>query len=335
MTYMRNIMMTLIELEQTLLRLGISQTEAAQLLGVAPRTVRRWLEGEEIPGPAEQAIRAWVRLHDRKLAWRPDSTAIAEADPDEIARHRAHAINLADILARVDARGGPRLPWVVDRERSRATLGTMEVSFYVLANGSFSLGNYTRKDGDPDVRRDQEFIEDAAYCIAREFTTGPVTLVSSDRPWRSGVTKPEYKNFPSKSAAIRYACAKLGSEHFHDPFIMARAGPEPLMDKQELRRECERRRKSAAALRAVADYVGQHSSLFAIDGPQLLSPEQRSQRTRRIETVGEKISSLASVVEQDGASYQQFEGLLGELHKLGFFPTTSLVSDVARAFGPM
>jgi hypothetical protein len=325
-------MMTPIELEQTFLRLGISQSEAAQLLGVAPRTVRRWLEGEEIPGPAEQAIRAWVRLHDRKLAWRPDSAAIAEADPEEIARHRAHAINLAEILARVEARGGPRLPWIVDRERSRATLGAMEVSFYVLANGSFSLGNYTRKDGDPDVRRDQEFIEDAAYCIAKEFTNGPVTLVFSDRPWRSGVTKPGYRDFPSKSAAIRYACANLGSEHFHDPFIMA--GVNLLMDKHALRRECERRRKSAAALRAIAEYVRRHSSLFAIDGPHMLSPEQRAQRMRHIETVGEKIKSLALAVEEDGVGYQQFEALLGELHKLGFFPTTSLVSDVARAFGP-
>ena len=71
-------MMAKIELEQGLLRLGLSQTEGAVLLGVAPRTLRRWLEGEEIPGPAEQAIRAWIKLHDRKLPWRPDSTAIAD-----------------------------------------------------------------------------------------------------------------------------------------------------------------------------------------------------------------------------------------------------------------
>jgi|SoiMethySBSTD1v2_1073268.scaffolds.fasta_scaffold627329_1 hypothetical protein len=324
-------MMTSTELEQTLLRLRISQSEAAQLLSVASRTVRRWLEGEEVPGPVEQAIRAWVRLHDRKLAWRPDSTAITEADPDEIARHRAHAINLAEILARVEARGGPRLPWIVDRQHSRATLGMMEVSFHVLANGSFSLGNYTRKDGDLDMRRDQELIEDAAYCIAREFTKGPVTLMFSDRPWRSGVTKQASKEFPSKSAAIQYACANLGSEHFHDPFIMAGVNSDPLMDKHEIRRECERRRKSVSALRALADYVRRHSALPAIDGPHMLTPQQKSQRIRHIEMVGEKISSLASVVEEDGSCYQQFETLLGALHKLGFFPTTSLVSEVARA----
>src|ERR1700687_2494273 len=133
-----NDIMTTIELEQTLLRLALSQTEAAQLLGVTPRTVRRWLEGEEIPGPAEQAFRAWLRLHERKLPWRPDSAAIAEDDQEQILRHREHAIGLSDILTRVEARGGPRLPWTVDRQRSRATLGPMEVSFYPLANGSFS-----------------------------------------------------------------------------------------------------------------------------------------------------------------------------------------------------
>ena len=41
------------ELGATLAYLGLEQAEAAQLLGVAPRTMRRWLlEGEEMPGPA-------------------------------------------------------------------------------------------------------------------------------------------------------------------------------------------------------------------------------------------------------------------------------------------
>jgi hypothetical protein len=156
-------MMAKIELEQGLLRLGLSQTEGAQLLGVAPRTLRRWLEGEEIPGPAEQAVRAWIKLHDRKLPWRPDSAAIADDDQDQITGHREHAISLSDIIARVEARGGPQMPWVVDRQRSRATLGPMEVTFYTLANGAPSLANYTRKDKYPDVERDRSLIEDAAY----------------------------------------------------------------------------------------------------------------------------------------------------------------------------
>ncbi len=114
-------MMTPIELEQSVLRLGLSPAEISQLLGVTPRTFRRWLDGEEIPGPAEQAIRAWLRLHERRLAWRPDSTAIVEDDQDQIARHREQAIDLSNMIARVETRGGPRTPWTVDRQRPKSS----------------------------------------------------------------------------------------------------------------------------------------------------------------------------------------------------------------------
>ena len=324
--------MTPIELEQSLIRLGLSPSEAAQLLGVAPRTYRRWLDGEEIPGPVEQAIRAWLRLHERRLPWRPDSAAIAEDDQDQIARHREHTISLSEIIARVEARGGPRTPWTVDRQRSRATLGPMEISFYTLKSGGFSLGSYTRKDGSPDVQRDRELIEDAAYCIAKEFMSGPVTLAYHDRPWRAGVAKQSLENFPSKEAAIQRACSAMDSANFHDAFIMAGTPPQPLLDKHELRRECRRRKDSAAALKAVAGYVQRHSSIFARDGARLWSPEQTAKQQQQIEAVGAKISALVEPAEQGIVTYDHFESLLGELHKLGFFPETSLVSAVARAF---
>jgi transcriptional regulator with XRE-family HTH domain len=235
--------MTIDELQQTLLRLGLSQTDAAQLLGVSPRTVRRWLEGEEVPGPAAQALRAWIRLHERNLPWRPDSACITDDNQDQIARHRMHAINLSELLARVEARGGPRLPWTVDRQRSHATLGPMQVSYYTLLNGGFSLATYTRKGGDPDVQRDWEFIEDAMFCIAKELEPGPVTLVYHDRPWRNGSVQQMREEFASTNEAIQRACAAMESLNFRDPFIMGSNPAEPLLDKLELRRECERRKK--------------------------------------------------------------------------------------------
>ena len=74
------------------------------------------------------------------------------------------------------------MPWSVDRGRQIATLGPMEVSYYRLASGSFSLANYRRKDGEPDVERDWEAIEDAAASIAQAMKQdpqyGPVVLVS-------------------------------------------------------------------------------------------------------------------------------------------------------------
>ena len=169
MSYIDNAMMTKSELELHLAFLRLSQTEAAQLLGVSARTVRRWFEGEEVPGPVDAALRAWRRLAERNLAWRPDMVSIIEDDQDQIGRHRAHTMGLADMLTRVEARGGVRLPWAVDLAEQKATLGPAEVGFYRLQSGGFSLSTYRRKDGDPDVERDRALIEDAAFCIARAF----------------------------------------------------------------------------------------------------------------------------------------------------------------------
>lgn len=324
--------MALNELQQILLRLGLSQTEAAQLLGVAPRTVRRWLEGEEVPGPAAQALRAWIRLHERNLPWRPDSALIAEDDQDQIARHRMHAINFSEILARVEARGGPRLPWKVDRQRSLATLGPIEVSYYTLLNGGFSLATYTRRDGDPDVQRDWELIEDAMFCIAKALQPGPVTLVYHDRPWRNGTVQQRFEEFASTNEAIQRACASIGSANFHDPFIIAGDPGEPLLDKHELRRECERRKNGAMALRAVAEYVARNSAMSVTSGPRMLGPAQAAEKKQRIEALAMEIDSLAAAAELGLAGYRQFDAILGNLHKLGFFPETSLVSEVAHAF---
>jgi transcriptional regulator with XRE-family HTH domain len=159
------------ELQEHIQALGLTQAEAAQLLGISPRTVTRWCaEGEEVSGPAEAALRAWRRLDARHLAWRPDSVSIVEDDAERIATHRQEAINLDDILRRVEARGGPQLSWAVSLPESEATLERIHVSFYKLQNGGFSLSVYTRRDGvHPDLQRDWPLVEDAVFCIAQEF----------------------------------------------------------------------------------------------------------------------------------------------------------------------
>jgi hypothetical protein len=131
----------------------------------------RWCGGgEEVPGPAAAALRAWRRLEARHLAWRPDSSSIVEDDAERIATHRQEAISLDDLLRRVEARGGPHLPWAVSIPESEATLGRIHVSFYKLQNGGFSPSVYSRRDGEhPDVERDWHLIEDAVFCIAQEF----------------------------------------------------------------------------------------------------------------------------------------------------------------------
>jgi hypothetical protein len=323
------------ELRLTLTRLELSPADAAQLLGVTPRTVRRWLEGEEVAGPAEQALRAWIRLHDRNLPWRPDEESIVRDDQDQIARHRAHAIGLDEILARVEARGGPRVPWFVDRGRQIATLGPMEVSYYKLASGSFSLANYRRKDEEPNVERDWEAIEDAAACIAQAMKKdpeyGPVVLVVHDGPARGRVAKQHLREFDTNRAALREVCASLGSLKFYDPFIMGKNAADLIWDTQDLRRECERRKAAPATLAAVADYTRRNSKSFVRNGPRLLTPVETARRRQRIEALADQIDALAEGAEDGLVEYRQFETILGRLHAEGMFPNDDLVSAVAKS----
>jgi hypothetical protein len=243
--------MTSEQLDQYLTSLSLSQTEAAKLLGVSPRSVRRWCEGDEIPGPVQQVFRAWMRLHNLNLAWRPDSVSIDQGNLERIAKHREHAIDLSECLARVENR--VHMPWEVDRIKCRAVLGKLEVSYYKLKNGGFSLAHYTRKDCDPDVHRDRDLIDDATYCIAQamkmELDFGPVLLHYVDRPWKSGVQKQFIEECPSNEKAIQRVCELMESNSLHDPFITCVNNPSEnvIYDKRELRREYERRKKIGEA----------------------------------------------------------------------------------------
>jgi len=164
--------MNVTELGNTLSFLGLDQAEAAQLLGVAPRTLRRWLlEGEEIPGPAIAALRAWRAMHVRNLNWKPDMQSLFDDDQDQIARHRRHMVVLDEAMARVEQRGGPQARWVVDLAKNSAICGPYEVSFYRLkSDGGFSLASYRRRDDIPaDIEKDRPFLEDAAFCIGKSI----------------------------------------------------------------------------------------------------------------------------------------------------------------------
>lgn len=150
--------------------LGLHQTEAAKLLSVSDRTLRRWTEETaEIPGPAEQALRAWLGLHRRGMPWRPDTNSRSAADPMQVALFRQHAVALYALLQRVDRRGGPAAPWDVDLKNHRATLGPITVFFHTLEGGGFSPSGYRRGDRQLDEERDRAILEDAYACIARAF----------------------------------------------------------------------------------------------------------------------------------------------------------------------
>ena len=183
-------MMTRTELLQHLDGLGLTQVGAAKLLSVGPRTFRRWVSvPSELPGPAEQALRAWLRLNRLGIPWRPDTVPLggidAERLADQIASHRRHALDLDAVIRRVRARGGPAAPWKVDLRRRVAKLGPMSVHFYPLTviAGGFSPYSYNRSDRHPDIAVDRPLLEDAYVCIADAIATaGPIWASDNGGP---------------------------------------------------------------------------------------------------------------------------------------------------------
>jgi hypothetical protein len=252
--------MTHAEFSEHLSFLRLSLSEAAMLLGVSERSVRRWAE-EGVPGPAAAAVKAWRELEERRLPWKPDSISVLERDHDQLERIRAHDQLLAQVMREVEARGGPANPWSVDIERGRATFSHADVGFHRLANGGFNVSTYRRFDRSPSDD-DRPEIADAVYCIAQAF---------------------------ARAAA------------------------------------------AAEALKAVARYTHEHAHLFAREGPNMLTPSATEQRRQAITRQAQELETLSEEASGGRARYARFEEILRELHRLGFFPETSLVSSVAHS----
>ncbi len=164
--------MTKNEFIECLSLLRITPKDAATLLSVDSKTVNRWLDGDvAVPGPAEQAIRAWVRFHRIGLPWRPDGLPLDYMTDEEVAKQilkmREHVVEMDAVILRVRERGGVAAPWKVDLKRCHAELGgVMRVHFHPLPNGNFAVSSYNRTDKEPDRRRDLPLIEDALVSIA-------------------------------------------------------------------------------------------------------------------------------------------------------------------------
>jgi hypothetical protein len=85
------------------------------------------------------------------------------------------------------------------------------------------------------------------------------------------------------------------------------------------------------ALRDIADYTRRNAHYFVQEGPGSLSPTAAAKRRRAIEQQADALDALAAAAGEGRASYGKFEEVLSELHHLGFFPETALVSAVAHS----
>ena len=238
--------MTPSQLRAHLAAFGLTQTELAKLLGTNPRTVRRWLEddlpgqgaaqGPGIPGAVATTLQAWQRLQRAGLPWRPQDAPLNAVDAGAaLAFQRFYALDVDAMLERVRARGGPAVPWDVDLARQRATVGAVQLTFYLLEGGGFVPLSYRRQDELlPDPVRDQSLLEDGVACIARTLARrgqpatpsrrlGPATVVG-------GSTLVLWEQRPVPTVVVIV------------PLNVARAVLGPLATVQELREIVDRNR---------------------------------------------------------------------------------------------
>lgn len=174
--------MNAFEFDQCLEALRLRQSDAAVLLQVEPRSVRRWQTGEQaVPANVAALLKAWLQLAKAHLPWTADMESIWRGDADQMERHRDYALELTALLERVAARGGPATPWRIDLKKCSATLGPVTVSFYALANGGFSLSHYRRADKDHDTQRDRQLVEDAIAAFAE--AVGNARRERPDQDW--------------------------------------------------------------------------------------------------------------------------------------------------------
>jgi transcriptional regulator with XRE-family HTH domain len=166
--------MNAVDFRDSLAQLGLSQAEAARLLGVELRTVQRWAAGRPVVGePAAQALRAWCRLAERGIAWRPDGDPVEAEDLIALAGRRRAALRMIQI-PRQDGgkRGGGRPRWRINIDRCRATSTAMVVHFNRLADGSFLPASYRRLDGPTQMSRDRPLLAEAAAVFLAAAALG-------------------------------------------------------------------------------------------------------------------------------------------------------------------
>lgn len=189
------------EFRDSLQDLGLSQAEAARLLGVKLRTVQRWAAGRPAVGePAAQALKAWRRLAERGIAWRPDGEPVEAEDLRAIAEHRR--AELAEMLRR---NGGPRGPWRrrwrINIERCRATSPAMVVHFNRLADGSFLPASYRRLEEAAEGAGDRSLLEEATAAFldvaARAEAAGGILTTRDGEPAADPERRPVLEEAPA------------------------------------------------------------------------------------------------------------------------------------------
>jgi hypothetical protein len=169
---------------------------------------------------------------------------------------------------------------------------------------------------------------------------GPVTLIYSDAPMfidpyrpRGRMAMLKQEPYPTNAAALARVMDLWGTDEFHGPFIIERSG-EPVWNQVELMRVVRGDDKGAPTLSntigKVAEYVRANSEVHAREGAKMATAKKRAEAKTLTEDIADRLDIMAAA-EHGTIGYADFEGVLTQLHGLGFFPPNKLVSDVAHA----
>lgn len=88
----------------------------------------------------------------------------------------------------------------------------------------------------------------------------------------------------------------------------------------------------AIALQKLAQNVEENVDSFVRSGPRVPTPQEATETATLIKSLADELRSLASTVTRSTVNYTSFDEVIQQLHKLGLYPDSKLVSEVARTF---
>ena len=202
------------------------------------------------------------------------------------------------MLEGVRLRGGPSVQWDVDLARQRATVGGVQLSFYVLDGDGFVPLSYRRQDALlPDPVRDQTLLEDGVACIAqtleRNGRRATPALRLGPAPVVGGTTLVLWEQRTAPTVAVML------------PLGVARAVLGPLASLRGLRESRRKRRGTVATGPGTRRRGRRHSERL---GGSRTPPHEALLRIARPRTLALALGSSGEGATGQGAIGQGGEG---------------------------
>jgi hypothetical protein len=150
------------------------------------------------------------------------------------------------------------------------------------------------------------------------------------------------EQYAFNSQALERVRELARGRNFHNYFIVERGGS-TLWDESELAAVIEGtdgdaptlenlRQKFAESIRALSGNSRENLWALANHGPRMPQAEEQAEKVRQIEALASELDQLVSLAIAGTATYHDVEQVTAKMRKLGKYPHTHFVSEVARAY---